>query len=143
MTGAVDLVTAAVAAGFQLVSPAVPNGGAVPVRYTCDGRGLSPPLRWTAPPAGTRSLTLLVRDPDAPGGVFVHWRATRIPPRPGSIRAGAHFAHEGANSAGTRGWTPPCPPPGPAHRYVFVLTALNAAGKPIGETELVARYKRR
>jgi phosphatidylethanolamine-binding protein (PEBP) family uncharacterized protein len=73
----------------------------------------------------------------------VHWRATGIPPRAGSIRAGAHFPHEGRNSAGTHGWTPPCPPPGPAHRYVFVLTALNAAGKSIGEAELVARYKRR
>jgi Raf kinase inhibitor-like YbhB/YbcL family protein len=128
---------------FQLVSPAISNGGTMPVRYTCDGRGLSPPLRWTAPPAGTRSLALLVRDPDAPGGTFVHWRATGIAPRAGSISTGRHFRHESENGAGTRGWTPPCPPPGPAHRYVFVLSAVGAGGKVIARAELLVRYKRR
>jgi Raf kinase inhibitor-like YbhB/YbcL family protein len=136
-------LTTAVVLTFHLASPAVTNGGSLPVRYTCDGRGISPPLTWTAPPTRTRSLTLLVRDPDAPGGVFIHWRASGIAPRAGSIAAGAHFRHEGRNSAGTRGWTPPCPPPGTVHHYVFVLTAVNAVGKAMARAELVARYKRR
>ena len=134
---------AAVVAGFHLVSPTIPNGGTIPVRYTCDGRGISPPLEWTAPPAGTRSLALLVSDPDAPGGVFIHWRATGISPRMGSIAAGRHFQHEGTNGADTRGWTPPCPPHGPSHRYIFLLRALDARGQTVGMAELVARYKRR
>ena len=135
-------LVATTALGFQLVSSAFSSGGTIPVRYTCDGRGLSPPLRWTAPPPRTRSLTLLVRDPDAPGGTFTHWRAVGIPPRAGSIAAGGRFRHEGANSAGTHGWTPPCPPPGPAHRYVFVLSAVGAGGKMLARAELVARYRR-
>jgi phosphatidylethanolamine-binding protein (PEBP) family uncharacterized protein len=75
--------------------------------------------------------------------VFVHWRASKIPARAGSIVAGGHFSHEGVNSAGTRGWTPPCPPRGSSHRYRFVLTALNARGQAIAKAKLVARYKRR
>jgi len=136
-------LAATTALAFQLLSPAVSPGGTIPSRFTCDGRGISPPLRWTALPAGTHSLALLVRDPDAPGGVFVHWRATGIAPQAGSIAAGHHFRHEGENSAGTRGWTPPCPPPGPAHRYVFVLSALGAGGKVLARAELLAHYKRR
>ena len=82
-------------------------------------------------------------DPDAPGGVFVHWRASRIPARAGANAAGSHFRHEGINSAGTRGWTPPCPPPGSSHTYRFVPTALNIRGQAIAKAELVTRYKRR
>jgi len=138
-----ELATAVLLAGFQLTSAALPNGGSIPVRYTCDGRGISPPLSWTSPPKGASTLTLFVSDPDAPGGLFVHWRASKIPPHSGSIGAGRHFRHEGINSAGTRGWTPPCPPHGSPHRYRFVLTALNARGQTIAKAELVARYKRR
>ena len=135
-------LVATTALAFQLASSAFSNGGTMPVRYTCDGRGLSPPLRWTAPPAGTRSLALLVDDPDAPGGTFVHWRAVGISPRAGSIAAGGRFRHEGENSAGSRGWTPPCPPPGPAHRYRFVLRAVGAGGKVLARAELDVRYRR-
>jgi Raf kinase inhibitor-like YbhB/YbcL family protein len=138
-----ELATAALLAGFQLTSAALPNGGSIPVRYTCDGRGISPPLSWTAPPQGASTLTLLVSDPDAPGGIFVHWRVSKIPAHAGSIGGGRHFRHEGINSAGTRGWTPPCPPRGSSHRYRFVLAAVNARGEPIAKAELVARYKRR
>jgi Raf kinase inhibitor-like YbhB/YbcL family protein len=138
-----ELTAAALLVGFQLTSAVVPNGGNIPVRYTCDGRGTSPPLNWTSPPSAASTLMLLVSDPDAPGGLFVHWRAGKIPASAGSIGAGRHFRHEGLNSAGTRGWTPPCPPPGSSHRYRFVLTALNARGQTIAKAELVARYKRR
>ena len=129
-------------AGIALSSPAIPNGGTIPARYTCDGKGVSPPLRWAAPPAGTRSLRLLVSDPDVPSGLFVHWRATFAPSARG-LREGQHPVHEGFNGAGKRGWIGPCPPPGPAHRYLFVLTALNARGKAIAEGDLIAHYGRR
>jgi Raf kinase inhibitor-like YbhB/YbcL family protein len=129
------------AVGISLSSPAIPNGGTIPARFTCDGKGVSPPLRWTAPPAGTRSLRLVVSDPDAPSGLFLHWRATFAPTTRG-LREGQHAAHEGLNGFHLRGWGPPCPPPGPAHRYLFVLTALNTYGKAIAEGDLIAHYRR-
>jgi hypothetical protein len=129
-------------AAIALSSPAFGNGGAIPVRYTCDGPGTSPPLRWTAPPRGTRSLSLNVIDPDAPGGRFVHWVASGIPPTSRGLRAGQHPPREGSNSAGGAGWTGPCPPPGPAHHYVFTLTALDARGNTIARARLVGRYAR-
>src|SRR5438093_9023360 len=139
----VTSTAAALLAGFVLTSPSFGNGGAIPRRYTCAGPDLSPPLRWTAPPRGTDSLTLLVTDPDAPGGRFVHWRATAIPPRAGSIGEGEHFAHEGQNGFGRRGYGGPCPPPGPPHRYVFVMRALDAHGRTLASAKLVARDARR
>ena len=137
------LAPAVAAAGFMLSSSAFPNGGTLPARYTCDGKGVSPPLRWTAPPPGTRSLKLLVVDPDAPSGLFVHWRATRISPSSRDLREGQHAVHEGFNGFGKRGSGAPCPPPGPAHRYFFILSALNAYGRKIAEADLVAHFGRR
>jgi Raf kinase inhibitor-like YbhB/YbcL family protein len=132
-----------VSRGLSLSSPAFRHGGGIPVRYTCDGKGVSPPLRWTAPPAGTRRLELLVVDPDAPGGRFVHWHATGIAPRAGGVGEGRHLPGEMTNSFGGRGWGPPCPPPGQTHRYVFTLTAVGSSGKPLARAELVGRYGRR
>jgi Raf kinase inhibitor-like YbhB/YbcL family protein len=125
---------------FRLSSPAFPNGGAIPARYTCDGPGVSPPLRWTAPPPRTRSLALLVTDLDAGG--FVHWRATGIPPHAGGVRAGERLPHEGVNGFGGRGWGGPCPPGG-THRYLFVLSALDARGRTLATATLLGRYARR
>jgi Raf kinase inhibitor-like YbhB/YbcL family protein len=136
-------VLAAAAAAIALSSPAFANGGRIPVRYSCDGEGISPALHWTAPPLGTRSLTLSVNDPDAPGGTFVHWRASGISAASRGLAEGRHAPKEGVNSAGGQGWTGPCPPPGPAHEYVFRLTALGAGGKPIARARLVGYYKRR
>ena len=133
----------ALVVGIALTSPAIPNGGAIPARYTCDGKGISPPLRWSAPPAGTKSFRLTVTDPDAPGGLFVHWRAT-FPASARRLREDQHAPHEGYNGFHKRGWGPPCPPAGQtAHRYLFVLTALNAHGKAIAEGDLIAHYGRR
>ena len=97
----------------------------IPDRYTCTGAGDRPPLRWGAVPRGTRELVLIVTDPDAPGGRFVHWTAY-------GMRGGARVVpvrvREGENSAGKNGWTPPCPPQGDKpHRYVFDLYALPRA----------------
>ncbi len=130
-------------AAIALTSPAFAAGGTIPVRYTCDGAGLSPPLRWTAPPRGTTSFALTVIDPDAPGGRFVHWVASGLAPSSRGLAAGRHAPREGENSAGGRGWTPPCPPAGPAHRYVFTLTARGAGGRVLARAQLVGRYSRR
>jgi Raf kinase inhibitor-like YbhB/YbcL family protein len=137
-----------VLASLVLSSSAFHAGGTIPRRYTCEGRNVSPPLRWTAPPRGTRSFALTVTDPDAPGGTFVHWVAWGIAPSARSLGVGARPPHEGRNSAGTVGYTGPCPPPGPAHRYVFRLYALDArVGPPFGRhalasSVLVGRYAR-
>jgi len=128
------------AAALVLTSPAFANGARIPAEYSCHGRGISPPLHWSAPPPGTRSFSLTVVDPDAPGGRFVHWRASGIPASARGLRAGQHAPVEGANGAGGRGWTGPCPPAGPAHHYVFTLTAVGAHGKPLATARLVGRY---
>jgi hypothetical protein len=108
------LALASAVAAFALTSPAFQAGGRIPVRYTCDGANVAPVLRHTAPPRGTRSFALELIDPDAPvPGGFVHWLWS------GSPRTA------GANSTGGTGYTGPCPPPGPAHHYVFKLYALS------------------
>jgi Raf kinase inhibitor-like YbhB/YbcL family protein len=114
-------------ASIVLRSPAFAGGGAIPSVYTCDGRGGSPPLQWSGVPGGTRELTLEMRDPDTPGGNFIHWAVAGIAPGTRSIAAGAvpAGAVQGANSAGTTGYTPPCPPAGgKPHHYAITLVAL-------------------
>jgi Raf kinase inhibitor-like YbhB/YbcL family protein len=88
-------------------------------------QGTSPPLEWSGAPARARELVLVVQDPDAPGGTFVHWTAFGLHATPsGRLPAGATPA-SGRNSAGHTGWTPPCPPKGDRpHRYEFSLYAL-------------------
>ena len=146
-------------AAFTLTSPAFPSGGLIPKTYTCDGAGGSPPLRWGAAPRGTRSLALSMKDPDAPGGTFVHWTAWNLSPRARTLARGQRLPLEGRNSAGRRGYTPPCPPSGPAHHYVFRLYALRSKlrlaagaspaafdrslrGRVIAVAKLVGRYRR-
>jgi Raf kinase inhibitor-like YbhB/YbcL family protein len=111
---------------MTVTSSAFADGGAVPVRYTCKGDNLSPPLKWSAPPAGTTQLALVVDDPDAPGGTFVHWVLTGMPAGQTELASNAvpPGAVEGRNSAGS-GYTGPCPPSGPAHHYRFTVYALN------------------
>jgi Raf kinase inhibitor-like YbhB/YbcL family protein len=137
-------VLAAVLAALVLTSPSFHPGGRIPRAYTCDGRNVSPPLRWTLPaPRGTRSFSLRVVDVDARG--FVHWDARGIPPTAGGLAAGyrGRAAVEGANSAGGRGYTGPCPPPGTGvHRYVFTLRALGPGGRVLAQARLVGRYSR-
>ena len=129
-----------VATTIGLSSPAFPSGGKIPARYTCDGQGASPPLRWTAPPSGTRSFRLTVVDPDARG--FVHWSASGIAASVRGLRAGQHAPHEGVNGFGNRGWGGPCPPPGPAHEYVFTLKALGARGQTLAQGRLIGFYRK-
>ena len=97
-------------------------------RHTCQGEGISPELTWEAAPAGTRSLALIVEDPDAPLGNFTHWVLYNLPPDARRLpENAAGMGTVGRNSFGTRSYTAPCPPPGPAHRYYFYLYALDFA----------------
>jgi len=113
-------------AEFALESDAFQNAQAIADRHTCDGEDVSPPLRWTNVPEGTRSLALVVDDPDAPGGVFTHWIAWGLDPAAGGLGEGEPAPAEGRNDFGTTGYRGPCPPPGHGrHRYVFRLYALD------------------
>jgi Raf kinase inhibitor-like YbhB/YbcL family protein len=149
---------AAPTATFTLSSSAFRAGGRIPKVYTCDGRNVSPPLRWNAPPAGTKSLAILMDDPDVPSGPFLHWIAWDIAARARTLAVGAKGLREGRNGAGRRGYTGPCPPSG-THHYVFRLYALKAPvkltpgasrdaferalrGKVLGTARLVGRYGR-
>ena len=113
-------------------SSAFQEGDKIPAKYTCEGQDVSPPLAWSEPPAGTRSLALIVDDPDAPGGVFTHWLLFNIPPDsrelPEAVPAQAELdsgALQGKTDFGRTGYGGPCPPPGRPHRYQFTLYALD------------------
>lgn len=112
-------------ATIRLSSPAFKDGASIPRRFTCDGAGTSPPLRWSGVPAGARQLALVVQDRDA--GNFLHWGLIGIRPGIRRIAAGARPAGAASleNGFGRRGWGGPCPPGGKGeHRYVFALYAL-------------------
>ncbi|MFY9577786.1 MAG: YbhB/YbcL family Raf kinase inhibitor-like protein [Gaiellaceae bacterium] len=111
---------------LALASPAFHAGTRIPARYTCTGANVSPPLRWTAPPRATRSLALLVNDPDAPGRAFTHWTLWNLPATRRSLPAGFRWKWQGRNDGGSIGYTGPCPPAGPRHRYVFTVYALDS-----------------
>ena len=117
-------------AALELTSTAFDDGRGIPEKYSCDGESVSPPLAWSTPPEGTRSLALIVHDPDAPSGDFTHWLAWNIDPQSRGLDEGAPAPAEGANGRGQNRWQGPCPPPGnPPHHYVFTLTALS---RPLG-----------
>jgi hypothetical protein len=112
---------------LRLSSDAFANGEPIPIRYTADGGGAEPPLRWSGVPQGARSLALVVEDPDAPTPrPFVHWLVYAIPPSAKSIDAArSGGAREGRNSMLTSGWVGCAPPKGDlAHRYFFQLFAV-------------------
>jgi phosphatidylethanolamine-binding protein (PEBP) family uncharacterized protein len=110
-------------AALRVSSPAFIDGSRLPQRYTCDGAGDEPPVEAGTVPATTSEVVLVVSDPDAPGGAYVHVTRYGIGPRgDGSVD---HGGREGLNSAGEIGWTAPCPPEGDdAHRYVWSVFAL-------------------
>ena len=109
----------------SVTSTAFDDGGDIPRRHTCDGEDLSPPLRFGNLPSGTAELALLVDDPDAPGGTFVHWVAWGIDPAKAALAEGESPPGAGANGFGRRGYGGPCPPKGAPHRYVFTAYALS------------------
>ena len=117
---------------IQLSSTAFKDGETIPVIYTCDGKNVSPPLSWTEPPQGSKSFALIVDDPDAPAGTWVHWVVFNLPPSMNSISEGASssgnqepFGTAGMNSFQKRGYGGPCPPKGKSHRYFFKLYSLD------------------
>jgi hypothetical protein len=125
------------AAAFTLTSSAFKNNGTIPEKYSfnamgCTGQNVSPPLEWKNVPAGTKSLALMVHDPDAPtGSGWWHWVVYNIPADATSLPEGVTAATlpkgamEGNTDFGKPGWGGPCPPPGSGkHHYQFSLFAL-------------------
>lgn len=112
---------------FKLTSPAFNHGSQIPSKYTCDGENINPHLVIHGVPERAKSLALLMEDPDAPAGLWVHWVVWDISPETKEIRehTAPNGAWEGVNSGGEQGYTGPCPPPG-IHRYFFRLFALDS-----------------
>ena len=117
---------------FRLTSSVFAEGQPIPARFSCDGEDISPPLAWTEPPTRTQSFALILDDPDAPAGTWVHWVLFNIPaearalaeaisPDPTQADGSVH----GSNSWRALGYGGPCPPGG-THRYFFKLYALDA-----------------
>jgi Raf kinase inhibitor-like YbhB/YbcL family protein len=160
-----DPATPTQMATIKISSPAFQEGGMIPERYTCDGDDISPPLSWEAIPEGAKSLALIVDDPDAPGGTFVHWVLYDLPADleglPENLPPGKGFpigGTEGINSTESTGYTGLCPPRG-THRYFFKVYALDKKlnlpagetrdrvlqameGHVLGQGQLMGRYKR-
>jgi Raf kinase inhibitor-like YbhB/YbcL family protein len=116
---------------MRLTSPAVETDGKLPAQFTCDGEDVSPPLEWSGIPGDAAELVLHLRDPDAPGGTFTHWIVYGIDPAVTGLEQGSvpEGAREGATNFGRNGYGGPCPPAGPAHRYIFTLLAVS---EPLG-----------
>jgi Raf kinase inhibitor-like YbhB/YbcL family protein len=104
-------------------SSAFENNKLIPSKYTCDGANVSPPLTIEGMPEKTRSLTLIMEDPDATAGLFIHWVVWNIPPT-GIVKENASPGAEGLNTAKHHGYHGPCPPSG-THRYFFKVYALD------------------
>ena len=120
---------------LKLISSAFSTGGNIPVEHTCEGADLSPPLSWSGIPAGTKSLALIVDDPDAPDPAaprmtWVHWLLYNLPPAAAGLPEGVVPAalpagtREGINDWKRTGYGGPCPPIG-RHRYFHKLYALD------------------
>lgn len=146
---------------LQLHSSAFSADGTIPPQYTCDGKNVSPPLSWTEIPSGTKSLVLIMDDPDAPVGTWDHWIIYNIPPTITSLEENLQVLPQGV-FAGKNSWQKvtyggPCPPNN-EHRYVFKLYAIDTflsvngltkteienaiKNHVLGSTELVAKYQR-
>jgi Raf kinase inhibitor-like YbhB/YbcL family protein len=123
---------------LKLIVPAFADGGLIPKLHTCDGANISPSVEWSGEPAETRSFTLIVDDPDAPGGSWNHWLLYDLPPSVRSLAQGykpGKLGLSGTNDFDHIGYGGPCPPKGHGpHRYFFRLYALDVAslGLPAG-----------
>lgn len=145
---------------FTLTSGAFEDGGAIPSTYTCDGENINPPLAIGGVPEGAKSLALIMDDPDAPVGLWVHWVVFDIDPASSGVGEGEKPASgtEGTTTYGKPGYGGPCPPDR-EHRYLFKLYALDTTldldvsatkedvekamdGHILEQTELMGRYDR-
>lgn len=151
---------------LELKTSAFTPGGDIPKKFTCDGPDLSPGLSWSEAPSNTQSIALVMDDPDAPSGTWVHWVVYDLPPavralpeglpQDGDLKVGGR---QGRNDFRRTGYGGPCPPPGKPHRYFFKLYALDIKtnlnpgatkadldraiqGHILAQAELMGRYKR-
>ncbi len=151
---------------LKLTTTAFQPGVAIPKKFTCDGPDVSPALAWTDAPAGTHSFALIMDDPDAPVGTWVHWVLYDLPANTRDLPEGVpkqeevpNGTRQGRNDFRKIGYGGPCPPPGPAHRYFFKLYALDSKtslkpgatkadlekamkGHILAQAELMGRYQR-
>jgi Raf kinase inhibitor-like YbhB/YbcL family protein len=151
---------------MNLTSSAFAQGAMIPKEYTCDGRDISPPLSWSEPPEKTQIFALIMDDPDAPMGTWVHWVIYNIPATVHTLREGVppnadlpDGSRQGRNSWRRIGYGGPCPPSG-THRYFFKLYALDTMlglaagatkeellkameGNILAQAELMGKYSRR
>ena len=151
---------------MKLTSPAFSPGAAIPSYFSCSGADRSPALAWSNAPQATKTFALVVEDPDAPGGTFIHWVAYNIPVSVTSLPAGVAQSAEiagggtnGINSFDHVGYNGPCPPPGKMHHYHFRLFAVDTTltpgdnadaaalesamkGHVVASTELVGTFER-
>jgi hypothetical protein len=110
---------------ITITSPAFAEGEPIPAKFSCDGEDISPELVWSGIPEGTASLALIMDDPDAPMGTWVHWVLFNLPPGSAGLPEGAAgLGEDGNNSWKRTGYGGPCPPGG-THRYFFKLYALD------------------
>ncbi len=127
---------------IKISSNAFENGGFLPKKYTCDGENISPHLKWSNIPQGTKSFAIINDDPDAPMGTWVHWVIYNIPVSvvelPDNIPPSQRLSNgavQGKNSLGKIGYGGPCPPSG-THRYFFKIYALDKIlDLPVGATK--------
>ena len=145
---------------LHVSSSAFSEGQPIPEKYSCDGRNLSPPLKWSGAPEKTKSLAIIADDPDAPSGTFTHWVLYDLPAKTSELKEGSSGSGKvGVNSFKKRGYGGPCPPPNGAHRYVFHVYALDIdslgkaglskqdvsaamKGHVLAEGQLIGKYQR-
>ena len=149
-----NFVFPAPALALKLTTGSFKSGGVIPAIYTCEGSNLSPLLSWTDVPAGTKTFAVIIKDMDAPGGVFYHWLIYNIPGNARSLKEGISpsrravngFYAQGINGFGNTGYGGPCPPQGKPHRYFITLYALSAkleSGRGVNAGELINAMKGR
>jgi len=166
IAGASAILLAAIAsfaaggAKMKITSSAFQQGGNIPSKFSCDGANTSPPLQISDVPPETKSVVLIVDDPDAPSGLFTHWAVWNISPQTSTIAEGnAPKEVHGTNDFGKSGYGGPCPPSG-THRYYFRIFALDREldlpsgakrsqldaamkGHVVAQGELMGRYARK
>lgn len=112
---------------LKITSPTFQESGDIPDKYTCNGENVNPEINIEGIPAEAKSLVLIVDDPDAPAGDWVHWVVFNIPVSGSALKIEENSApgEEGMNDFKKTNYGGPCPPPGNAHRYFFKVYALD------------------
>ena len=152
---------------MEISSSAFTQGSSIPAQYSCDSDNISPKLSWSGVPEGTQSIAVIMDDPDAPGGAWIHWVVYGISPDDDGLPEGVPSsdtldggARQGKNDFGNAGYGGPCPPRGGPHRYFFKLYALDTeltlgpgatkaellsemSGSVLAQGELMGTYTRR